>query len=134
MKSPQALSFFLDRCMHAQRRQGIVYTLNLFLLLIKAPSLCTTPHLPLKYPNSLSRRTVTKSRTDGYKSPLQVIMHLLIRLERFENFFYRRMISFLLASLIIIFLGVLLTCYSLLESPLTDNMQREEKYCKVKKW
>ena len=25
---------FLDRCMHAQRRQGVVYTLNLFQLLI----------------------------------------------------------------------------------------------------
>ena len=35
------------------------------------------------------------------------------------NIFYGRMISFLLASLII-FLGVLLTCYSLLEAPLQE--------------
>ena len=88
-----------------------MYTLNLFLLLIKAPPLNTTPHLPREYPNSLSRRTVTKTRKDGYTSPLQIIVHSLIRLERFEDFFYGTMISFLFASLVITFLVVLLTCY-----------------------
>ena len=77
--------------------------------LIKVPPLNTPPHLPLEHPNSLSRRTVTKIRTDGYTSPLQTIMHLLIRLKQFEVFFCRRMMSFLLASLVIKFLGVLLT-------------------------
>ena len=45
-------------------------------------------HLPLALPNSLSSRNVTKTRTDGHRptSPLQIIMHLLIRLERFEDF------------------------------------------------
>ena len=79
--------------------------------------LIEVPHLPLAKPNSLSRRTVTKTSTDGHTSPLQIITHLLIRLERFEILFYGRMISFLLASLIRIFLGVLLTCYALLEPP-----------------
>ena len=31
-KIAASLRFFLDRCMHAQRRQGVVYTLNLFQL------------------------------------------------------------------------------------------------------
>ena len=44
-------------------------------------------------------------------------MNVLITLERFEDF-YGRMISFLRALLVIKFLGVLLTCYSLLEPPL----------------
>ena len=95
--------------MHAQRRQGVVYTLNLFQLFNQSPASKYPPHLPLAQPNPLSRRTVTNTRTDGHTSPLQIIMHLLIRLERFETFFYGRMISFLLASWIIIFLGVLLT-------------------------
>ena len=118
MKSPRALRFFLDRCMHAQRRQGVVKTLNLFQLFNQSSASKYPPHLPLAHPKSHSRRNVTKTRTDGHTSPLQIIMHLLIRLERFENFFYGTMISFLLASLIIIFLRVLLTCYSLLEPPL----------------
>ena len=85
-----------------------------FSCLIKVPHLNTPPHLPLDHPNSLSRRTVTETRTDGHISTLQIIMHLLIGLERFEDFFYRRMITFLLASLVITFLRVLLTWYSLL--------------------
>ena len=86
MKSPRSLRLFLDRCMHAQRRQGVVYTLNLFQLFYQSPASKYPPHLPLAHPNSLSRRTVTKPRADGHTSPLQIIMHLLIRLERFENF------------------------------------------------
>ena len=54
--------------------------------LIKVPPLHTPPHLPLEHPNSLSRRIVTKTRTDGHTSPLQIIMHLLTRLEWFEDF------------------------------------------------
>ena len=76
-----SLVFVLDRCMHAQRRQGVVYTLNLFQLFNQSPA---SKYLPLTQPNSLSRRTVTKTRTDGQTSPLQILMHLLIRLERFE--------------------------------------------------
>ena len=72
--------------MHAQRRQGIVHTLNLFQLFIQSPASKYPPHLPLTQPISLSRRTVTKTRTDGHTSPLQIIMHLLVRLERFEIF------------------------------------------------
>ena len=72
--------------------------------LIKVPPLNTLPHLPLQHLNSLRKRTVTKTRTDGYTSPVQIIMHLLMRLEWFEDFFYGRMISFLLASLNIKFL------------------------------
>ena len=113
--------------MHAQRRQGVVYTLNLFQLFNQSPASKYPPHLPLTYLNSLSSRTVTKTRTDGHTSPLQIIMHLLIRLERFEDFFYGRMISFLLAWLIIIFLGILLTCYSLLEPPLISGPSQDSK-------
>ena len=83
----------------------------------QSPASKYPPQLPPALPKSLSRRTVTKTRTDGHTSPLQIMMHLLIRLERFA-FFYGIMISFLLASLITIFLGVSLTCYSLLEPPL----------------
>ena len=72
--------------MNAQRRQGVVYTLNLFQLFNQS-SASKVPHLPLALPNSLSRGTVTKTRTDGHTSPLQIIMHLLIRLEKFEDFF-----------------------------------------------
>ena len=119
MKSPRALLFFLDRCLHAQRQQGVVYTLHLSQLFNQSTA--------SKYPRTYLSRNRTllagallpKPRTDGHTSPLQIIMHLLIRLERFEKF-YRRMISFLLASLII-FLGVFLTCYSLLEPPLKDG-------------
>ena len=95
-----SLAFSLDRCMHAQRRQGVVYTLNLFQLFNQSPASKYPPHLPLVHPNSLSRRTVTKTRTDGHTSPLQIIMHLLIRLERFEDFlrkndqFLTRMIDY----------------------------------------
>ena len=85
--------------------------------LSKVPPLNTPPHLSLEHPNFLSWRTVTKTRTDGHTSPLQIIMHLLIRLERSEDFL-RRMINFLLASLVIKFLAALLTCYSLLQPPL----------------
>ena len=92
--------------MHAQRRQCVVYILNMFQLLIRAPPLGTPLHLPLVHPNSLSRRTVTKTHTDGHTNPLQIIMHLLIRLEQFEDFFYGIMIRFLLASLVITFLGI----------------------------
>ena len=80
---------FLFRPLQAQRRQGVVYTLNLFQLLFKVPPLNTPPHLSLAHPNSLSRRTVTKTRTDGHTSPLQIIMHLLIRLEQFEIFLWK---------------------------------------------
>ena len=113
-----SLAILSDRCMHAQRRQGVVYTLNSFQLFNQSSASKYPPHLPPALPNSLSRRTVTQTRTHGHTSPLQINMHLLIRLERFGTFFYGRMISLLLASLIIIFLGVLLTCYSLLEPPL----------------
>ena len=82
-----SLAFLLNRCMHAQRRQGVVYTLNLFQLFNQSPASKYPPHLPPALPNSLSRRTVTKTRTDGHTSDLQIIMRLLIRLERFENFF-----------------------------------------------
>ena len=99
--------------------QFLVYTLNFFLLLNKAPPLYITPNLPLEHQNSLSRHTVTKTRTDGHKSPLQIIMHFLIRLEQFEDFFLWKNDYFLLVVLVIKFLGVLLTCYSLLEPPLT---------------
>ena len=58
-------------------------------------------HLPFACPNS-----VTKTHIDGNTSPLQIIMHLLIRLERFENFFYGRTITFLLASLTILLMCV----------------------------
>ena len=64
-----------------------MYTLNSFQLFNQSPT--------SKYPSSiqtLSRHTVTKTRMDGHTSPLQVIMHLLIRLERFEV--YGRIISF----------------------------------------
>ena len=101
-----------------------MYTLNLFLLLIKAPPLYTTLHLPLKYPNSLNRHTVTKTHTDGYTSPLQIIMYFLIRLERFEDFLTEEWLVFLFASLVITFLGVLLTCYSLIEQPLVSWERR----------
>ena len=80
--------------MHAQRRQCVVYTLKLFQLLIKAPPLDTRLHLPLDHPNSLSRHTVTMTRTDGHTSPLQIIVHLLIRLERFEHFFREEWLDF----------------------------------------
>ena len=126
MKSPRALRFFLDGCMHAQRRQGIVYTLNLWQLFNQSPASKYPPHLPLSQPNSLSRRIVTKTRTDGHTTPLQIIMHILIRLERLKIFFYGRMISFLLASLIIIFLELLLTCYSLLQPPLRFIITQEQ--------
>ena len=72
------MRFFLYRCRHAQRRQCAVYTLNLFQLLIKAPPLDTPLHLSLEHLNSLSRHTVTKTRTGGHTSPLQIIMHLLL--------------------------------------------------------
>ena len=81
-----------------------MYTLNLFLLLMKTPPLDIPLHLPLAHPNSLTRRTVIKTRTDGHTNPVQIIMHLLIRLERFEDF-DGRSISFLLASLVIKCLG-----------------------------
>ena len=100
--------------------------------LIKVPPLNIPPHLPLEHLNSLSRCTATKTRTDGHKSPLQVIMHLLIRLEWFEDFFYGRMITFLLASLVITFLGVLLTCCSLLAgTQLYYSMNFEQNLTKL---
>ena len=94
MKWPRALRFFLDRCRHAQRRQGVVYTLNLFQLFNQSPASKYPPHLPFARPKSLSRRTVTKTRTDGHTSPLQIIMRLLIRLERFEDFYMEEWIVF----------------------------------------
>ena len=65
MKTQWALPFFLDRCMHAQRRQGVVYTLNLFQLFNQSPA--------SKYPRTyLSRNQtllagalLTKTSTDG---------------------------------------------------------------------
>ena len=81
----ETVRFFLDRCMHAQRRRGVVHTLNLFQLFNQSPASGYPPHLPLAHPNSLSRRTVTQTRTDGHTSPLQINMNLLITLERFEN-------------------------------------------------
>ena len=59
-----SLALLLDRCMHAQRRQGVVYTLNLLQLFNRSPASKYPPHLPLAGPNSLSKRTVTKT----YKS------------------------------------------------------------------
>ena len=74
--------------MHAQRH-GAMYTLNLFQLLNQSPTSKYPPHLPLMRSNSLSRRTVTKTRTDGHTSPLQIIMHLIMRLERIEIFLWK---------------------------------------------
>ena len=51
-----------------------------------------------------------KSSTDNYA--------FINKIGAVWRFFYRRMNSFLLASLVIKLLGVLLTCYSLLEPPL----------------
>ena len=110
-----------NKGLHCAKTWRSVYTLSLYQLLIKGPPLNTLIHLPLEHPNSLRRCTVTKNHTDGHTSPLQIIMHLLIRLEQFENF-YGRMIDFLLVSLVIKFLGVLLTCYSLLEPPLSWSL------------
>ena len=72
-----------------------MYTLNLFQLFNQSPASKYPPHLPLAHPKSLSRRTVNKTRTDGRTSPLQIIMHLLIRLERFEKIFTEeRLVSY----------------------------------------
>ena len=125
--------------MHAQR-QGTVCTLNLFQLFNQSPSSKYPPHLPLARPNSLSKRTVTKTRTDGHTSPLQVIMHLLIRLERFENLFTEEWLLSYSHHWFIVFLGVLLTCYSLLEPTLVQNNLCTHSLCLfshrcwVKKW
>ena len=74
-------------------------------------------HLPPALPNCLNRRTVTKIRTDGhiYKSATDNYA-FINKIGAVWKIFYGRMIRFLLASLILIFLGVLLTFYSLLES------------------
>ena len=124
MKSPRSLRFFLDHCRHAQRRQGVVYTLNLFQLFNQSPASKYSPHLSLAQPNSLSRphcyqvsyRWKYKSSTDNCE--------LINKIGAVWRFFYGRMISFLLTSLIVIFLGVLLTCYSLLEPPLLPFKQQ----------
>ena len=76
--------------MDVQRRQGVVYTLNLFQLFNQSPASKYPPHLPPALSNSLSRHTVTKTHSDRHTSPLEIIMHLLIRLERFENFFLQK--------------------------------------------
>ena len=81
-----SLAFLFRSCMHAQRRQDVMYTLNLFQLFNQSPASKYPPHLPLMRPNSLSSRTVTKTRTNGHTSPLQIIMHLLIRQKWFEHF------------------------------------------------
>ena len=47
---------------------------------------CLVKVLPLAYSNSLSRRTVTKTRTDEHTSPLQIILHLLISLRSLKIF------------------------------------------------
>ena len=60
-----------------------------------------------------SYRWTYKSSTDNYA--------FINKIGAGWRFFYGRMISFLLAWLIIIFLGVLLTCYSLLEPPLSHS-------------
>ena len=81
---------FLFRPLHScakTTRQGVVYTLNLFQLFNQSP--VSKYPLPLAEPNCLSRRTVTNTRTDGHTRPLQIIMHLLISLEQFENFLWK---------------------------------------------
>ena len=78
--------------------------------LIKVLPINTPPHLPLEHWNSLSRRTVTKTRADGHTSPLQIIMHLLIRMEQFGDLLWKN-IGYKI-------FGGLLTCYSLVEPPL----------------
>ena len=104
MYRPRAFRFFLKRCVHAQK-QGVVYTLHLFQFFNQSPASKYPSALAPSSTKNLSRRTVTKTRTDGHTSPLQKMMHLLIRLERFEDF-YGRMISFTLASLDKIFRGI----------------------------
>ena len=53
--------------------------------LIKVPPL-NTPRTYLSRNQTILAAALSPTRTDGHTSPLQIIMHLLIRLERFENF------------------------------------------------
>ena len=70
-----------------------MYTLNLFLLLIKAPPLYTTPHLPLKYPNSLSRAhspifPSLRLRHSSFSNPSVALPTSQLILQRFRCFTY----------------------------------------------
>ena len=71
---------------------------------------------PLRLTNqTVYSLSVTRTRTDGHKSPLQIIiMNLLISLKWFEHFL-RKNDKFLTRIVGYNIFGVLLTCYSLLE-------------------
>ena len=87
-----AFLFLIAACMRKDTASCIHLTCSS--CLIKVPPLNTPPHLLLEHPNFLSRRIVISTRTDGHTSSLQIIMRLLIRLERFEKIFTEECLVF----------------------------------------